>query len=166
MVLASANFGESYILEVVGLVLVVVFIVRRVAPPLAKLMNDKQASIRSQLAAGDEARAAAEQVVAKRAAELEVARQEAATILDQARVSAGQLVDDGRRRAEDEYQRLVTRASTELDLARSRAREEVMAHIASLVVAAAEAVVESELDSATHHHLIDEAIAAAESERR
>jgi F-type H+-transporting ATPase subunit b len=166
VLLASANFGERYVLEWAGLVLVVAVIWWKVVPWLRVQMNAKQSSIKAQLAAGDEARAAAERIVAQRSAELEAARREAAAIVEQAKRSAAQIVEDGRTRGEDEYQRLVTRASTEIELARARSRDEVTWRIAGLVISAAEAVVEAELDTEMHHHLIDEAIAAAESEAR
>ncbi|MCU1495478.1 MAG: synthase subunit b [Acidimicrobiaceae bacterium] len=166
MLYASTNFGESYILEVVGTLLVVVFIVRKVVPPLRKAMDRQAEAIRAQLAAGDEARKAAERLVAARKAELERARSEAAALLEQAKVTSAQLVADGERRSNEEYERLVARAATEVELRRARAREEVTARVAALVVAAAEAVVEAELDAELHHHLIVEAIAAAESEAR
>lgn len=164
MLFAAANFGESYILEVVGLLLVVVFVVRKVVPPLRRAMDKQADVIRAQLASGDEARAAAERLVAARRAELEHARSEASHLVEQAKRSAEQLVEDGRRRADEERQRLVARAGAEVELARARVREEVTSRVAALVIAAAEAVVEAELDTATHHHLIVEAIAAAESE--
>jgi len=164
MVLASANFGLSYILELVGLALVVVFVVRKVAPPLRAAMARQEDAIRTQLAAGDEARASAQLLVARRREELERARAEAETIVAQARTSAEQLVEDGRRRAEEERERLVARAAVEVELARAQARDEVTARVAGLVVAAAEAIVEAELDDETHHHLIAQAIAAAEAE--
>lgn len=162
---ATDNFGLSYVLELVGLLLVVVFVVRRVVPPLRSAMNRQEEAIRTQLAAGDEARAASKRLVEARRAELERARTEAEAIVAQARESAAQLVEDGRRRADDERARLVARAAVEVELARTQARDEVTARIASLVVSAAEAVVGAELDGPTHHHLIAQAIAAAESER-
>ncbi|HUY30817.1 MAG TPA: F0F1 ATP synthase subunit B [Acidimicrobiales bacterium] len=166
MLLASANFGLSYILEVVGLAFVVAFVVRKVVPPLRAAMNRQEAAIRAQLAAGDEARAAAERLVASRRADLERARAEAETIVAQARESAEQLASDGQRRAEEERARLVARAAVEVELARAQARDEVTSRVAALVIVAAEAVVEAELDGEMHHHLIAQAIAAAESEVR
>lgn len=161
---AAVNFGESYVLELVGLALVVVFVVRKVVPPLRRAMNAQSESIRTQLASGDEMRAAAERVVAERKAALDAARAEAARIVEQARSSAEQIVEDGRRRGDEEHQRLVARAATEIELTRARVREDVSSQFALLVIEAAEAVVEAELNVEIHHHLIAEAIAAAESE--
>jgi len=165
---ASAdNFGESYILEVVALVFIVAFVWRKFPVPwLRTAMQAQREKIGSQLAAGEEARAAAERIVAQRRADVEAAQQEALLITQQATTSAAQLIEDGRRRGEDEYARLVARAATEIELARARARDDVTTRIAQIVIAAAESVVEAELDGPLHHQLIDEAIGAAEVEGR
>ena len=163
-VLASANFGESYVLEIVGLVLAVLVVVRWVVPPLRRAMNAQLETVRDQLAAGDEAREATARLVAQRRVDLERSQAEAANLVEQARLSAEQVVADGRRRGEEEHQRLVARAAAEVVLARSRAREAVTRRVAALVVEAAEFVIDAELDDTMHHHLIVEAIEAAEAE--
>jgi len=163
-VLAAANFGESYVLEIVGLVLAVLVVVRWVVPPLRRAMSAQLESVRSQLAAGDEAREATARLVAQRRTELARAQADAAVLVEQARQSAEQVLTDGKRRGEEEHERLVARAGVEAALARSRAREAVTRQIAALVVEAAELVIEAELDDTIHHHLIAEAIEAAEAE--
>ncbi len=164
MLLASTNFGLPFVLEIVGLLIAIALVLRYAWPPLRRAMARQAERIRAELEAGDEARAAAEELVAERRAELERARGEAAEIVAQARRSAGQVVEEGRQRAEAERRRLVARAAADVELERARAREEIAGRFAALVVEAAEAVVEAELDEAIHHHLIDQAIAAAETE--
>ena len=165
MILADAgNFGLSYVLEWIAFVFVVVFIWRYVAPPLNRAMSAKREQIRSQLAERDELAAAAEALIAERRTQLESARAEAREIVEQAHRSAAALVQDGRRRAEEERARIVARAGAEIDAANSRARAEVIAEVGSLVVDAAEQIVVAELDETNQRRLIDEAIAATESE--
>lgn len=165
MILADAgNFGLSYVLEWIAFVFVVVFIWRYVAPWLNRQMNAKREQIRSQLAERDELAAAAEALIAERRTQLESARAEAREIVEQAHRSAAALVQDGRRRAEEERARIVARAGAEIDAANSRARAEVIAEVGSLVVDAAEQIVVAELDETNQRRLIDEAIAATESE--
>lgn len=164
MLAAVNNFGASFYEEIGALVIVALFIWRKVAPPLRKAMNARAESIRAQLAAGDDARRATEELLAQRRAELEQAKAEAVSIVEQARRSAVALVAEGEQRAESERQRLIARATAEIDQQSARARDEVAAHIAALVVAGAQRVVESELDQGLHHRLIGETIAAAETE--
>ena len=161
---ASANIGESFVLEIVGIVIVFLIVRRYIAPLLAKLMNQRAESIRVQLAAGDEARAAAQELVAERHRALEQAREEAVGIVEQARHSAEQLVAEGHRKSQGEYGRIVARATVEIELERNRVRDEVMREMSLLVVTGARRLVDEELDEPRHHLLIDEAIVAAESE--
>lgn len=159
---ASDNFGLSYILEIVGIVIVVALIWRYIAPPLNRVMNAKLESIRGQLAAGDEARAEAERLVTERKSALAAAKSEATLIVEQANKSAQFLREDGIRRAEEEYGRIVSRIEHEIEAARSRARQEVLSELGAVVVAATEVVVRAELDTRSHRRLIDEAIGATE----
>jgi F-type H+-transporting ATPase subunit b len=166
MIVATAdNFGLSFLLEIVGLVVVVWFVVRKFPGPLVvKMMNDKLAEIRGQLSAGEEAAAAAAALVADRKAALEAAGGEAVAIVEQARRGAELVANEGERQAEEEYERIVRRAGAAIEAARGSVRAEIMAQVGRLVVAAATDVVEAELDATAQHRLIGEAITATEAE--
>ena len=161
---ATNNFGLSYILEIVGIAITVALIVKYITPLLRGAMNRRLDTIRGQLAAGETARAEALKIVAQRTAELEAAEQEAKALVEQARRSAELLVEEGGRRAEEERSRIVARTAVEIAAARARARHEVLADLGLVIVAATEVVVRAELNDVSHHRLIDEAIAATESE--
>jgi F-type H+-transporting ATPase subunit b len=161
---AAGNFGISYILEIVGLVIVAGLITRYIGPPLKKLMNKKLDSIKSQLTAGDEARAEAAQLVKEQKAQLVTAKTQATQIVDQASKSALLLVEDGKRSAEEVYGRFVTRIDQEIVATKIRARQGVLDDLGAVIVSATEVVVRAELNGTSHHRLIDEAISATESE--
>ena len=161
---STANFGLSFLLEIVGIIIVGALIWRYIAPPLNRMMSRKLESIKGQLSAGDEARAEAVRVVGEHQAALESAKLESVQIIQQAKRSAEFLVNDGVRRAEEEYGRIVSRIEHEINAARSRARQEVLTDLGAVVVVATEVVVRAELDEISHHRLIGEAIAATESE--
>lgn len=164
MIAAAGNFGLSWILEVAGLIVVAGLIWRYIAPLLNKLMVSKVESIRTQLSAGEEARAEGARVVAERQAELAAAKVEAQAIEAQAKHSAELLLVDGKRRAEEEYQRYLSRIEQEIEAARVRARHSVMEELGAVVVVATEAVVRAEMTDPIRHRLIGEAISATESE--
>ena len=164
MLAATQNFGSAFYEEIGALVVVALLIWRKVWPALKRLMERRAETIRTQLAAGEEARRAAEELLVTRRSELEVARQEAAHIVEQARSSAEQIVLDGQRRAVSERERLIARAGVEIEQLASRAREEVASEMALLVVEGAQRIIEAELDEGMHRRLVGETIAAAESE--
>lgn len=167
MVFASENFGLSFILEIVSLLFIAAFIVRYVwsgGLNLKGMVNRRLDQIRTQLAQGTEARAATAALVVLRNEALARAHVDASEIAEQARRSAGQLLEEGTKRAEEEYRRFVTRAYVDIELERNRVRDEVMVEIGALVVEAAQRVIDAELSDSLHRHFIDSAISAAESE--
>jgi F0F1-type ATP synthase membrane subunit b/b' len=165
MILADAgNFGTSFLLEILGLVIVAGLIWRYVAPWLNGKMNGKLTTISSQLSAGDEARAAAVRLVEESKAALAEAKVEALAIADRATKSADLLVVDGKRRADEEYDRIVGRIAPEIEASKTRARQLVLDDLGAVVVAATEVVVRAEMTDTLRHRLIGEAITATESQ--
>lgn len=161
---ATSNFGLSYILEWVGLVLVALFFWRYLRPPLTKAMGAQAERIRASLEAGKDARAEADRIVERERAALEVANAEAEALAEQSRHGAERLLEEGRRRADDEYARVVARAATEIALERSRIEGEIGVELSELVLRYASSVVEAELDAESQHRLFGEVIEAAEAE--
>lgn len=153
----------KFIGECVGLLLAFVFIAWLVWPLLKKMMVAQEESIRLSISSADEARdAAATELIAAKD-RLEAARDDATSILEQARRTADQLRAEGVARGEDEYERLLESAAAEAEFERQRAREEVMREIGVIVMAATERVVTAELDVGRQRGLIGEAIDAAEA---
>jgi F-type H+-transporting ATPase subunit b len=164
VVAATDNFGLSFILELVALALVVLFVIRKILPPLRKAMAAKTAEITQQLSAGEDAAAAATALIESRNEALAAATDEARAIVDQARRGAELITSESDHQAEEEYQRVVRRAGAAIEAARGAARAEIMRQVGRLVLSAATDVVEAELDGPTQHRLIGEAIAATEAE--
>lgn len=163
-IFAASDFGLSYGLEWVGLVLVALVFWRYVRPPLSRAMSAQADRIRASLEAGAEARAEAEQVVARQRAALGAAEAEAESLVEQARHGVERLVADGERRAEEEYARVLARAETEIALERSRIQDEIGLELSQIVLTYATRLVEAELDQENQRRLVGEAIAAAEAE--
>lgn len=151
----------TFIAELVAFLLVVAFVAKVVVPPLRKVMNDREAHIRNSIEAAESTRRQADELAAQRRALLEGARQESRTIVEQANETAEQLREDGRKRGQEEFERLVSSARSEINLERERARSEVMSDLGALVIEAAERVIGAGLDDERHRALVDEAIAAA-----
>ncbi|MGP8065314.1 MAG: F0F1 ATP synthase subunit B [Acidimicrobiales bacterium] len=166
MILASSDFGLSFALEWVALGIVVWFVVRVFPVPyLRPRMNDRAEAVRAELAAVEQSQHDAAELLAARIASLDVARRQAEDIVARARERAARLIAEGNVHAGAEYAQALARADAAIALARVQVRERVIREVGALVVTVAAKVVATELDAAGHHRLIDEAIAAAESER-
>jgi F-type H+-transporting ATPase subunit b len=153
----------TFVLELVAFVLVLWFMAKVALPPLRKAMAERAEHIRSSIQAAEDAKREGEELLARRREALEAARAEARSIIDQANEIAEQLKREGRQRGEEEHNRLVLSAQTEIDLERERARTEVMGSLGELVLQAAERVIGESLDDDRHRALVDEAIVAAEA---
>lgn len=162
--ITASIFNLVFGLEWVGLALLAVFIWRKIWPPLNRAMTARAESIRESLEAGDRARAEGERRVEDARARLAAARTEAEALVDQARRSAAQLEEDGRRLAEEEAARIIARSEVEVGLERARVAEQVGREVSEVVLRATDEIVRRELDAVAHRRLLDEAIRAAEDE--
>ena len=152
--------NATLIVEVVAFLVVLGFLARYVLPVLNKAMTDRQEQIRQSLEAAEQAKAEADETRAERQGILEEARQQARQIVTQANTSAERVRTEAAERGQQEYERLVASAESEIALARQRAIEEVSDRVAGLVMAVAQQVIGREVDAEGHRALIDEAVAA------
>jgi F-type H+-transporting ATPase subunit b len=150
----------TFIAEIVAFLVVLVVVGKYILPPLNRMLAERQESIRAELAAADEAKADAAAADADRRAALEHARAQAREIVEQAQRTAERLAAEARDRGQREYERLVSSADAEVQLARQRALEEAAQHLGELVVEVVERIIGREMDRAAHRDLIEEAIDA------
>lgn len=153
----------TFLAELIAFILVLGFFARVIIPVLRRAMNERQASILASIEAAEQSRNEAAQAAQQRREALEAARQEARQIVDQANEVSEQLKEEGRQRGQDEYDRLVAAARSEIELERQRARDEVMSEVGDLVLRAAERVIGGGLDDDRHRALVNEAIVAAQA---
>lgn len=163
----ASNFlvpNGTFIVELIAFLVVLFVVGRYLVPPLNKMLRDRQEVIRAELEAADRARAEAAAVDDERRNALEQARQQGREVVDQASRTADQLVADARSRAEEEYERILATAHTEVQMARQLAVEEASERLGEMVLDVVSRIIGREVDAAAHRDLIDEAIAAVRSE--
>jgi F-type H+-transporting ATPase subunit b len=166
MPIASSNFlvpNGTLIVEIVAFLLVLAFIARVVLPPLNKALEERQEEIRTSLEAAEAAKVEADETRSQRQGILDDARTRAREIVGQATKAAEEVAAQSETRGQQEYERLVRAAETDIALARQRAVDEVSAQLGALVMSVARQVIGREIDAASHRALIDEAVAALRS---
>lgn len=166
MPLATSNFlvpNGTLIIEVIAFLLLLAFIGRKVLPPLNKALEERQEEIRAALEAAEAAKAEADETHAQRQGILDEARTRAREIVAQANKVAEEVAAQSEERGQQEYDRLVRAAETDIALARQRAVDEVSAQLGGLVMSVARQVIGREIDATSHRALIDEAVAALRS---
>ena len=144
MFIADSNFlipNATFIVELVAFLIVLGVIAKYVLPILKKALDDRAAD-------------------ADRRTALEEARQQAREIVAQANRTAEQVRTEAQANAQNEYERIVGNAETEVGLARQRAVDEAANRMGQIVMDVVERVIGREVDAEAHRDLIDEAVRA------
>lgn len=149
------NFNLTLIGQMISFAVFVWFTMKFVWTPIVKALEDRKAKIAEGLAAAE--RGHHEQELGqKRAKEImQQAKAQAAEIVNQAQKRAGEIIDEARQEGRAEGSRLVIAAKAEIEQETNRAREDLRQRVADLAVAAAERILQKEIDAKAHASLVD-----------
>jgi F-type H+-transporting ATPase subunit b len=138
--------------------IVVVVLRNKAWPQLLKALNDREQSIRTSLENAKREREAAEKLLADYKRQIDQARVEATAIVDEGRRDA----DAVRRRIQEEARResdeMVARARREILLARDTAIKDLYDSTAELAVQVAGGIIRKELRADDHRSLVTESL--------
>ncbi|TVQ90770.1 MAG: F0F1 ATP synthase subunit B [Chromatiaceae bacterium] len=149
------NINITLVTQMIAFVLFVWFCMRFVWPPITKALEQRTAKIAEGLAAAE--RGQQEQELGRqRALDLmRKAKTDAAEIVAQAQRRYNEVLDEARRDAQAEAERIRHAAQSEIEQETNRAREELRERMAGLAVAAAEKILQKEVDASAHKALLD-----------
>ena len=149
------NINITLISQMVAFAVFVAFCMKYVWPPLVKALDERAAKIAEGLAAAE--RGQQEQELGEQRA-LEVmkeAKTKAADVIGQAQKRYNEIVDEAKRDAQAEAARIKTAAHAEIEQETNRAREELRERVATLAMAAAEKILQKEINPDTHKSIVD-----------
>jgi len=126
--------------------------------PLNDLMEKRSAKIAEGLAAADAGKEAKAKAEAEVAGQMKEAKKKAQEILSAAEKRAAEIQEEITNKARDEAGQIVQAAREEVDGEVNRARLVLRKEIAGLAIAAAERVINAELDGKRHSKLIDDVV--------
>jgi F-type H+-transporting ATPase subunit b len=149
------NINLTLILQMISFAVFVWFCMKFVWPPIVNALEERKAKIAQGLAAAE--RGHKEQELGQhRATEImKEAKSHAAEIVGQAQKRAAEILDEAKQDAREEGARLVHAAQAEIDQQANRAREELREKVAVLAVAAAEKILQKEVDPTAHTAIIE-----------
>ncbi|MEA1050908.1 F0F1 ATP synthase subunit B [Lamprobacter modestohalophilus] len=149
------NINLTLISQMIAFAIFVAFCMKYVWPPIMKALDERATKIAEGLAAAE--RGQQEQEIGRQKAleEMKAAKAKAADIVAQAQKRYNEVMDEAKRDAQGEAERIKTAAHAEIEQETNRAREELRERMAALAVAAAEKVLEKEIDASAHKALID-----------
>ena len=165
MLIASSNFlvpGPTFVVELVIFLATLWALNKWILPLVNKAMEGRQAAIDRSIGEAEEAKKRALELVDQHTKLLEEGREEARTLKDEAVKIGEQLREDLRKQGEDEYRRLVERASADIEASARRAAEELRLEVAGLVMSVVERVLGEGLTVRDQEKLVDNAISEIE----
>jgi F-type H+-transporting ATPase subunit b len=154
----------TFIFELVIFIIVFGIVAKFILPSINKVMNDRDAQVRAAAQASDEGRAEADRLRRERVEVLDAARAEARTVLEEANAAADRARESARERGEAEHERIVTAARAEIESERGAIRDELIAGIDTLIVAAAERAIGARVEASRHAVVIERARETARAE--
>jgi F-type H+-transporting ATPase subunit b len=149
------NINATLFGQMLVFVVLIWFTMKFIWPYLTNAIEERQKKIADGLAAAD--RGQKDLVEAKDAADdiIREAREKAGKIVDQANKRSTELIEEARSTALSEGQRLVADARQEIELEKSKAREQLRNEVVALALAGTSRLLEREVDPRTHAELLE-----------
>jgi len=149
------NINITLVTQMIAFAVFVYFCMKLVWPPIVKALDERTSKIAEGLAAAE--RGQQEQELGQqRALELmKEAKTNASDIVGQAQKRYNDILDEAKRDAQAEAERIKTAAHAEIEQETNRAREELRERMATLAVAAAEKILQKEIDAGAHKAIVD-----------
>jgi F-type H+-transporting ATPase subunit b len=139
---------------------ILLFILAKTAwPAILKQAEEREARIREQIAAAEQANAEAQRLLAQYQGQLASARTESQELIGQARTAGEKLREELVAKGRAEQEELLERARREIALERDRAVAELRREAVELSIAAAGKVIQRNLDTEADRKLVQEYLA-------
>ena len=152
------EINATLIGQLITFVVLVWFTMRYVWPPITKALHDREKKIAAGLEFAERSKLELEQAEQKAASIINDAKVEASQLVDQAHKRSAQIVEEAKDSARVEGKRIVGLA--EEDIARSviQAKEGLRKQLALLAVAGAEKLIQRNLDASSQTALLNEIV--------
>lgn len=149
------SINATLFVQAIVFLILVLFTMKFVWPPIAKALDERALKIADGLAAADKAKtdlAAANKRVEQ---ELAQTRNETASRLADAERRAQAIIEEAKARASEEGNKIVAAARSEAEQQTVQAREALREQVAALAVKGAEQILRKEVDAGVHADLLN-----------
>ena len=149
------SINATLFVQAIVFLILVLFTMKFVWPPIAKALDERARKIADGLAAADKAKtdlAAANKRVEQ---ELAQTRNETASRLADAERRAQAIIEEAKARASEEGNKIVAAARAEAEQQTIQAREALREQVAALAVKGAEQILRKEVDAGVHADLLN-----------
>ena len=157
------NINMTLFGEMLSFAILVWVTVKYVWPPLTKAMQERQEKIASGLAAAERGQHALEIAQKNVAQQLQVAKDKAASILDQAHQHATNVIEEGRVKAQDECAKILAKAKLDIEQEVNKTKRTLQNQTADLIIDTVAKVLQQKIDSTEQQKLIKQIITEIET---
>ena len=148
------NINASLFIQWIPFLFLAWFTARFIWPPITKVLDERAQRVADGLAAADRAKQELSSANQRVEQQLAATREESTKrIADAERMAAG-LVEEAKRRANDEAAKIISAAKADADQQLVAARESLRDQVALLAVKGAEQILRREVDSQVHAELL------------
>lgn len=148
------NLNATLLAQIVVFAILWWFTMKFVWPPITKALDDRAKKVADGLAAADKAKLELQSANKRVEDQLVQSRNETAKLLADAEKRAQAIVDEAKRRAEDEGAKIVAAAKAEAQQQSIQAREALRSQVAALAVKGAEQILKREVNAGVHAELL------------
>jgi F-type H+-transporting ATPase subunit b len=148
------NLNATLLAQIVVFAILWWFTMKFVWPPITKALDDRAKKVADGLAAADKAKLELAGANKRVEEQLVQSRNETAKLLSDAEKRAQAIVDEAKRRAEEEGAKIVAAAKAEADQQTVQAREALRDQVAVLAVKGAEQILKREVNAGVHAELL------------
>jgi len=148
------NLNATLLAQIVVFAILWWFTMKFVWPPITKALDDRAKKVADGLAAADKAKLELQSANKRVEDQLVQSRNETAKLLADAEKRAQAIVDEAKRRAEDEGAKIVAAAKAEAEQQSIQAREALRSQVAVLAVKGAEQILKREVNAGVHAELL------------
>lgn len=148
------NLNATLLAQIVVFAILWWFTMKFVWPPITKALDDRAKKVADGLAAADKAKLELAGANKRVEEQLAQSRNETAKLLSDAEKRAQAIVDEAKRRAEEEGAKIVAAAKAEADQQAIQAREALRDQVAVLAVKGAEQILKREVNAGVHAELL------------
>ena len=148
------NINATLFAQMTAFLVLVLFTMKFIWPPVLKALNDRTKKISDGLAAAEEGHRQLADAGKLADAEIHKARKQAADILANAEKDRHQRIEQSKLDAAEEAQKMIEKAKSNIELELSRVKDALRDHLAALVVSGAERILRREVDAKAHSDIL------------
>ena len=148
------SINATLFVQAIVFLILVLFTMKFVWPPIAKALDERAQKIADGLAAADRAKSELSAANKRVEQELSQTRNETTTRLADADRRAQAIIEEAKARATDEGNKIVAAARVEADQQAMQAREALREQVAVLAVKGAEQILRKEVNAGVHADLL------------